>query len=207
MTKVRVHDLTVSLDGYAAGPDQSEDNPLGVGGEQLHGWATSSRTWRRAHGEDVEDGPETLDDRMIAAGIDGIGATVMGRRMFGPRVHDWDGWWGDEPPFHHPVLVVTSTEREPLVLGDTTFHFVAGGLAAAVDRAKEAAGGKDVRIGGGAQTVRTAMELGLVDSLHLVQAPVLLGAGERLLEGSLPYRVSSTERSDSGVLHIHLEKA
>ena len=206
MSRVRVHNLSVSLDGYAAGPDMSEDHPMGVGGMQLHQWALATRAFYDQHGMPPSGEAGTLEDALVQAGVEGIGATVMGRRMWGPRVHDWDGWWGDEPPFHHPVFVVTSTPREPLVKGETTFRFVTDGVASAVAQAKEAAGGKDVRLGGGARTVRTAMELGLVDSLHLAQVPVLLGDGEPLWRGPHSYAVVRTDHAPSGVVHVHLEK-
>jgi dihydrofolate reductase len=206
MSRVRAS-LSVSLDGFVAGPGQSEQHPLGVGGEQLHQWVTATRSWRAQHGEEAVGEEGTLDDEVSAASVEGLGATVMGARMFGPRVLGWDGWWGDEPPFHYPVYVVTSTVREPLVRGATTFHFVDCGVAGAVELAQAAAGDLDVRVGGGARTVRTALELGLVDALHLAQVPVLLGSGERVLDGALPYRVTSTQPSPSGVLHVHLEWA
>jgi dihydrofolate reductase len=208
MSRVRVHCLSVSLDGFVAGPDQSEEQPLGTGGEQLHEWAVATRAFHVQHATGSDEGQAgTLEDALVAAGVEGIGATVMGRRMFGPPVPDWEGWWGDEPPFHHPVFVVTSTPREPLVKGETTFRFVTDGVGSAVAQATAAADGRDVRLGGGAQTVRTAMGLGLVDSLHVAQVPVLLGDGEPLWRGPHSYAVTRTERAPSGVLHVHLEKA
>jgi dihydrofolate reductase len=207
MSRVRVHNLSISLDGYAAGRDMSEEDPMGIGGMALHQWALATRAFHAQHGDAGAGQGDTLEDALIEAGVEGIGATVMGRRMWGPRVHDWQGWWGEEPPYHHPVFVVTSTPREPVVLGETTFHFVTDGVASAVAQAKEAAAGKDVRLGGGALTIRTAMELGLVDSLHLAQVPVLLGAGQRLWEGPVDYVLTRSEHAPSGVLHLHLEKA
>ncbi|MDP3713722.1 MAG: dihydrofolate reductase family protein [Mycobacteriales bacterium] len=207
MSRVRVHNLSISLDGYAAGRDMSEEDPMGVGGMALHQWALATQAFHDQHATGAAGQPGTLEDALVAAGVEGIGATVMGRRMWGPSRDDWQGWWGEEPPFHHPVFVVTSTPREPLVKGETTFHFVTDGVAAAVERAKEAAGDRDVRLGGGAMTVRTAMELGLVDSLHLAQVPVLLGAGQRLWEGPVDYLLTRSEQAPSGVLHLHLEKA
>lgn len=207
MSRVRVHNLSISLDGYAAGRDMSEEDPMGVGGMALHQWALATQAFHDQHGTGGTGQGGTLEDALVAAGVEGIGATVMGRRMWGPPGDDWQGWWGEEPPFHHPVFVVTSTPREPLVKGETTFHFVTDGVAAAVERAKQGAGDRDVRLGGGAMTVRSAMELGLVDSLHLAQVPVLLGAGQRLWEGPVDYVLTRSEQAPSGVLHLHLEKA
>lgn len=207
MSRVRLHNLSVSLDGFVAGPDMSEDQPMGLHGMRLHEWALATRAFHDQHGLGPAGQSGTLEDALVAAGVEDVGATVMGRRMWGPRVHDWNGWWGDEPPFHHPVFVVTGTARDPLVRGETTFHFVTDGVASAIAQAKEAAAGKDVRLGGGARTVRTAMELGLVDSLHLAQVPVLLGDGEPLWRGHHSYAVTKTEHAPSGVLHVHLERA
>lgn len=206
MSRVRVHSLSVSLDGFAAGPDMSEEHPLGIGGEQLHEWALATRSWHARHGDDTTGQSGTLDDALVAASDEGVGAAVMGARMFGPRVEGWDGWWGDEPPFGYDVFVVTSTVRAPLVKGATTFRFVNDGVASAIEQARAAAGTKDVRVGGGAMTVRTAMQLGLVDVLHLTQVPVLLGSGSRLFDGPVPYDLVRSESSPSGVLHLHLEK-
>lgn len=207
MTRVRVHNLSISLDGYVAGRDMSEQDPMGVGGMALHQWALATQAFHDQHGTGGTGQADTLEDALVAAGVEGIGATVMGRRMWGPEQDGWQGWWGEEPPFHHPVFVVTSTAREPLVKGETTFHFVTEGVAAAVEQAKQAAGDRDVRLGGGAMTLRSAMELGLVDSLHLAQVPVLLGAGQRLWESPVDYVLSRSEQAPSGVLHLHLEKA
>lgn len=189
MPKLRVHNVAVSLDGFAAGPDQSREHPLGVGGTALHDWAVASRAWRGAHG--LDGGEKGLDDDFITAGEVGIGATIMGRNMFGPADEprddaQWRGWWGDEPPFHHPVFVLTHHERPPLEMaGGTTFHFVTDGPEAALARAFDAAGGADVRLGGGASTVRQYLRAGLVDEMHLAIVPILLGAGERIFDGSL----------------------
>jgi dihydrofolate reductase len=186
MPRLRVHNFAISLDGYAAGPDQSREDPLGVGGPRLHEWAFASRSARRMHG--MDGGDEGLDDELFAAGDDGIGATVMGRNMFGPIRGEWggdpwNGWWGDEPPYHHPVLVLTHHPREPVTMqGGTTFHFVHEGIETALERAFDAAGGADVRIGGGAATIQQYLRAGLVDELHLVVVPVLLGGGERLFD-------------------------
>ena len=187
MTKLRVLDFAMSLDGYAAGPDQGVDAPLGAGGSRLHEWVFETRTGRAMIGE---DGGETgVDDDAVAAGFEGIGATIMGRNMFGPvrggwGDEDWRGWWGDEPPYHHPVFVLTHHPRDPITMqGGTTFHFVSDGIESALAQATEAAAGADIRLGGGVATVQQYLRAGLVDELHVVVVPVLLGAGERLFDG------------------------
>ena len=175
MGELRVHDFSISLDGYGAGPDQDVDNPLGVGGEQLHEWIFPPSGQRTP-----------VDDRMRARGTEGIGATIMGRNMFGPVRGDWGsrewaGWWGEDPPFHHDVFVLTHYARDPVpTAGGTTFHFVTDGIEAALERARAAAGGRHVRLGGGAATVRQYLRAGLLDELHVAVVPVLLGSGERL---------------------------
>jgi dihydrofolate reductase len=182
-------DITMSLDGFVAGPNASLEQPLGEGGEQLHEWMVNLASWRRPHGlEGGETGPE---DDLFRAFTESNGAFVMGRNMFsggfGPGRWADDpnpnGWWGDEPPFRGPVFVVTHHEREPLVLGETTFHFVTDGVDAAVARAREAAGERDVLISGGAEIVQQALEARLVDELHVHVAPLLLGGGTRLFDG------------------------
>ncbi len=186
MPKLRVHNMAMSIDGYVAGPDQSVETPLGAGGERLHEWVFTTRTWRTMIGE--EGGDEGVDDRFMVRGNEGIGATIMGRNMFGPvrgpwPDEEWKGWWGDEPPYHHPVFVLTHHPRPPIPMaGGTTFHFVDDGIEAALERAFDAAGGADVRLGGGAATVRQYLRAGLVEDLHVAVVPILLGAGERLLE-------------------------
>jgi dihydrofolate reductase len=176
----------MSLDGYVAGPDQGPDNPLGVGGRRLHEWVFATRAGRRMFG--LEGGDEGVDDAFIARGDVGVGATIMGRNMFGPvrgpwGDSDWTGWWGDEPPYHHPVFVLTHHPRPPISMaGGTTFHFADDGIEAALDRAVEAADGQDVRIGGGASTVQQYLKAGLIDDLHVVVVPILLGRGERLFD-------------------------
>lgn len=212
MAKVRVHNFAMSLDGYAAGPDQSRDYPLGVGGTRLHEWAFATRSFRRAHG--MEGGEEGLDDDWVARGDAGIGATIMGRNMFGPvrgpwPDDDWMGWWGDDPPFHHPVFVLTHHPRESVSLeGGTTFHFVTDGIRAALERALDGADGRDVRVGGGAATVQQYLKAGLIDEMHLAIVPILLGDGERLFDdvgGGLPSRYECAEFvSSEAVAHARL---
>ena len=185
MTRVRSQ-LSISLDGYAAGPRQSLEHPIGEGGLRLHEWAFATSSWQRQHGgEGGVDGP---DDDVATAIVLGIGAHIMGRRMFGGGEGDWDlswrGWWGEDPPFHAPVFVLTHHHREPLEMaGGTTFTFVTGGVDAALEEARQAAGPLDVAVAGGASTVRQFLAAGLLDELHLHIVPIVLGAGERLLDG------------------------
>jgi dihydrofolate reductase len=186
MPKLRVHNLSMSLDGYTAGPGQTLEKPLGVGGEGLHEWVFKTRTGLRMIGED--GGDEGIDDEFMARGDVGIGATIMGRNMFGPIRGDWPdeewkGWWGDEPPYHHPVFVLTHHPRNSFAMaGGTTFHFVNDGIQKVLERALEAAGGEDVRLGGGASTIQQYLQAGLVDEMHVAIVPVLLGGGERLFD-------------------------
>lgn len=177
--------ISVSLDGYAAGPNQSIDNPIGEGGMRLHEWAFATDTWRAQHG--LTDGARSPDSEIAEEVMQGIGAFVMGRRMFGggdgPWDETWTGWWGDDPPYHCPVFVLTHHPREPLEMqGATTFHFVTGGIEPALEQARVVAGDKDVAIAGGASTVRQYLAAGLLDELYLHIVPIVLGAGERLLE-------------------------
>ena len=184
MPKLIVNNFSISLDGYAAGPDQSQDNPLGVGGMRVHDWAHATRTFRTMFGE--EGGEEGLDDSFAAQGNVGIGATIMGRNMFGPirgswGDEKWTGWWGDNPPYHHDVFVLTHQPRESIPMeGGTTFHFVTDGIDAALERARDAAGEQDVKVAGGASAIQQYLRAGLIDEMHLVITPVLLGSGERL---------------------------
>jgi len=214
MAKVRVAAFSVSLDGYGAGREQSVAAPLGRGGEQLHTWVLLTRTFRAIHGDG--GGTTGVDDDFAAASFAGVGAWILGRNMFGPvrgpwPDDDWKGWWGDEPPYHTPVFVLTHHARAPLAMaGGTTFHFVTDGIEAALERARAAAGGGDVRIGGGVATVRQYLLAGLVDEIHLALAPALLGGGEALLAGiDLPalgftvVRHAATENA----LHVVLAKA
>lgn len=188
MTRVRVESFTISLDGYGAGPNQSLDNPLGVGGEELHGWAFPTRTFQQ-HLFGSDSGTTGVDDQFAARGFNNIGAWILGRNMFGPirgawLNMNWKGWWGGNPPCHVPVFVLTHHARPAIQMeGGTTFHFVTGGIHEALELARKAANGKGVRIGGGAHTIQQYLRAGLVDELHIAIAPVLLGSGERLFEG------------------------
>lgn len=188
MTRVRVESFTISLDGYGAGPDQDIDNPLGVGGTELHQWAFPTRTFQRIL-FGAEGGTTGIDEDFAGRGFRNIGAWILGRNMFGPvrgpwPDMSWKGWWGDNPPYHVPVFVLTHHARPPIEMeGNTTFHFVTGGIREALERAHAAADGLDVRIGGGADTIRQYLRAGLIDELHLAIAPILLGRGERLFEG------------------------
>lgn len=188
MSKVRVHNLSMSVDGYIAGPDQGPDHPIGVDGHRLHRWVFATRSFRQMQGLEG-DGDEGIDDDFSAQGNHNLGATIMGRNMFGPirgpwEDESWRGWWGEDPPFHHPVFVLTNHPRPTLTMeGGTTFHFVTGGIEVALERAREAADGQDVRIGGGASTIQQFLGAGLIDELHVAVVPILLGAGERLFDG------------------------
>jgi dihydrofolate reductase len=185
--RLKVQSFALSIDGFAAGPNQDLDNPIGVGGLELMEWFFSTRTWRRMHGQ--PDGETGVDETFAAKGLDGIGAWILGRNMFGPirgpwPDERWKGWWGDEPPYHTPVFVLTHHARPPLTMaGGTSFHFVTDGIHAALRQAREAAGGRDVRLGGGVSTIRQYLQAGLIDELHLAVRPILLGAGELLLTG------------------------
>lgn len=187
MTQVRVESFSISLDGYGAGPDQSLDNPLGIGGPDLHQWLFPTRTLQRALFE--KDGTTGVDDDFAACGFQNVGAWILGRNMFAPTRGPWSdmswkGWWGDSPPYHVPVFVLTHHARPPIEMqGGTTFHFVTEGIHEALDRARNAASGKDVRIGGGANTIRQYLRERLIDELHIAISPVLLGRGEPLFEG------------------------
>jgi dihydrofolate reductase len=187
MTRVRVESFTISLDGYGAGPNQDLNNPLGVGGTDLHQWALPTRTFQRAL-FNADGGTTGIDEDFAARGFRNIGAWILGRNMFGPIRGawpdlNWKGWWGDEPPYHVPVFVLTHHARPPLPMaGGTTFYFVTNGINAALEQARAAAKGKDVRIGGGADTIRQYLRAGLIDEMHIAIAPVVLGAGERLFE-------------------------
>ena len=187
MSKLRVHSFSISLDGYGAGPDQSRKEPLGVGGESLHEWIVGTRMFQQMSGK--EGGTTGPDNDFAERGFENIGAWIMGRNMFGPvrgpwPDDTWKGWWGDNPPYHCDVFVLTRHPRKSISMeGGTTFHFVTDGIQAALERAKKAANGKDVRLGGGASTIRQYVEAGLVDEMHVAIAPKLLGSGEPLFAG------------------------
>jgi dihydrofolate reductase len=189
MSKVRVH-ISVSLDGYVAGPNQTQEDPLGEGGERLHEWLVALKSWRKQAG--MEGGEENVSDTVFKDVTANIGAEIMGRGKFGPPSRGawgddpWRGWWGENPPFHKPVFVLTHHEREPMTLSDTTFTFVTDGFESALAQAKEAAGEKDIFIGGGAATINEYLAAGLVDELELDVVPILLGGGERLFDGVGP---------------------
>jgi len=200
MTKVRVQSFGVSLDGYGAGPEQSLEHPLGINGPDLMEWFFHTRIWRSMQGG---SGGETgIDNELAERGMSGIGAWILGRNMFGPvrgpwPDESWKGWWGEEPPYHVPVFVLTRYEREPLrMAGGTEFRFVTGGIEAALEQARAAAGERDVRIGGGVQTVRQYLRAGSIDELHLAVRPVLLGRGEALWH-DLDFRALGYEVADS----------
>jgi len=186
MQKVRVNAFSLSLDGFAAGPRQSLQDPLGAGGMALHQWVFPTRSFQQMHQPGRTGGSTGIDDDFAARAMQDIGAWILGRNMFGPvrgpwPDAQWRGWWGDEPPYHVPVFVLTHHAREPLEMaGGTTFHFITDGIEAALDKARRAAGERDVRIGGGAATVRQYLRAQLIDEMHLAMAPVLLGAGENL---------------------------
>ena len=188
MSKLRVNAFTLSLDGYGAGPDQTLQNPLGVGGQDLHKWMIGTRTFRKMV-LGADDGTADTDDQFAVRSFDNVGAWILGRNMFGPirgewPDENWKGWWGDSPPYHVPVFVLTHHKRAPIEMeGGTTFHFVTGGIHDALERAKEAAAGKDVRVGGGVSTIRQYLKEQLIDELHLAVSPVLLGRGEHLFAG------------------------
>lgn len=185
MPKLRVQSFAISIDGYGAGPNQSLENPLGVGGLALHEWAFPTKTFQQMLFS-KPGGTTGVDDDFIARGFSNIGAWILGRNMFGPirgpwPDDNWKGWWGDNPPYHTPVFVLTHHARESIAMeGGTTFHFVTDGIYSALERAIEAANGQDVRLGGGVATIRQYLRAGLVDEMHLAIAPILLGSGERL---------------------------
>jgi dihydrofolate reductase len=184
MSRLRCH-ISISLDGFVAGPNQSRENPLGEGGEGLHDWVVRLAVWREAHG--MEGGEVTESTRVLEESLENVGAAVMGRNMFGPPGGgpwgdgQWKGWWGDDPPYHYPVFVVTHHPRDPLEMeGGTTFHFVTDGIEPALEQAREAAGGKDVGLWGGGDIVGQYLAAGLLDELELSVVPVLLGDGARI---------------------------
>jgi dihydrofolate reductase len=214
-SRLRVASFAISIDGYGAGPNQDLQNPLGVGGPELFGWLFGTRTFQRLHG-DAGGGETGVDDDFAARGFEGVGAWILGRHMFGPvrgpwPDESWRGWWGEEPPYHVPVFVLTHHARAPLAMkGGTVFRFVTGGIEDALRAAREAAGGKDVRLGGGVATIRQYLRAGLVDALHLVIAPVLLGSGEHLLGGldlrALGYECVEHVAGQRAAAHVTLRK-
>ena len=198
--------ISVSLDGFIAGPDQSAENPLGIGGMRLHEWVFATQAWNAQHGR--EGGEPGVDSDVIARATEGVGAYIMGRGMFGGGGGEWDldwrGWWGDEPPYHVPVFVLTHHPREPLSMeGGTSFDFITGGIESALERAREAAGDQDVMVAGGARAIQQYLAAGLLDELQLHVVPVLLGGGERLLEDAGDPRLEPVEVFGSpAVTHI-----
>ena len=214
MPKLRVHCFSVSLDGYGAGPGQDVQNPLGRGGMALHEWAIVTRSFRAMHGEG--GGEAGVDDDFVARGNAGIGAWIIGRNMFGPvrgpwPDESWRGWWGEEPPYRVPVFVLTHHARAPLAMqGGTVFHFVTGGIEEALIRAREAAGERDVRLGGGVATLRAYLRARLVDEMHLAMAPAILGGGEAVFDGldlpALGYRVTE-HAPTAAATHVVLGRA
>jgi len=214
MTRVRVDCFTVSLDGYGAGPHQDLEHPLGVGGTDLHQWLLQTRTFQRSI-FGVDGGTTGVDDDFAAEGFRNVGAWILGRNMFGPvrgpwPDDTWKGWWGDNPPYHVPTFVLTHHARAPIEMaGGTTFHFVTGGIHEALERARRAANGQDVRIGGGASTIQQYLRTGAIDSLHIAISPVLLGSGERLFDGvdarALGYACVRTVATDKAT-HVVLRR-
>jgi dihydrofolate reductase len=213
VSKLRVSSFAVSIDGYGAGPNQDLANPIGKGGVALMDWFFPTRTWQHMHGN--EGGETGVDDAIAAKGLDGLGAWILGRNMFGPirgpwPDDDWKGWWGDEPPYHTPVFVLTNHPRPPLRMkGDTEFQFVTEGIHIALQRARAVAGDRDIRIGGGVSTIRQYLRAGLIDELHLAVRPVLLGAGEALMAGiDLPALGYECREHVAGerAMHVFLRK-
>ena len=206
MSKLRVH-ISTSLDGYVAGPNQSEREPLGEGGEQLHEWVVGLEAWRKPHGK--EGGEVNESTKVVEEAQANIGAEIMGRGKFGPprggpwSDDPWPGWWGDDPPFHMPCFVVTHHEREPLTLSDTTFTFVTDGIDTALAQARDAAGDKDVLVGGGAEIINEYLAAGHVDELEISVVPLILGSGERLLEGVGDLKLEQIRAVEApGVTHL-----
>ena len=213
MPKLRVSSFAVSIDGFGAGPNQDLQHPIGVGGLALMEWFFETRTWKHMHG--LEGGETGIDDNLAAEGLRGIGAWILGRNMFGPvrgpwLDDSWNRWWGDEPPYHTPVFVLTHHPRPPLAMkGGTEFRFVTVGIGEALERAKEAAGDQDVRVGGGVSTIRQFLRAGLIDELHLVIRPLLLGSGEPLYAGiDLPALGYECAKHVAGnrAMHVFLRK-
>lgn len=216
MPKVRINCFAISLDGYGAGPRQDLEHPLGIGGEELHQWFVTTRTFQAMHGGDGSNGKTGIDDDFARRSMENVGAWIIGRNMFGPLRgawpddDTWKGWWGPNPPYHCPVFVLTHHARPPVEMeGGTTFHFVTEGPEVALKRAREAAGAKDIRIGGGVETIRQYLRAGLIDEMHLAISPIVLGSGEHLLSGidlvTLGYRVMEHVAS-VGATHVVLSR-
>lgn len=214
MSKVKVSAFSVSLDGYGAGPDQTRDNPLGRRGEELHKWVFPTRMFQSMYGKG--EGTVGIDNDFAEKSFENIGAWIMGRNMFGPirgpwENDEWKGWWGENPPYHVPVFVLTNHAREPLSMkGGTTFHFVTDGIESALRKAMNVANGKDIRIGGGASTIRQFLQAGYIDEMHLAFAPVFLGTGENLLVGlDLPAMGFTETQATYGkdATHVILKKS
>ena len=213
MTRFRVNAFGISMDGFGAGAEQSLDNPMGVGGLAMHGWAFETKTFRAMHG--AEGGSTGVDEEFAARSFENVGAWILGRNMFGPvrgswGDESWKGWWGDTPPYHVPVFVLTHYERPPLeMMGGTTFYFVTEGIEEAAKKAAAAAGGKDVRIGGGVSTIQQYLRAGVIDEMHLVVSPVLLGVGEKFFGNldlvKMGFRVTQHVMSER-VMHVVMEK-
>jgi dihydrofolate reductase len=213
MTKIRVHAFSISVDGYGAGPSQSLENPLGIGGMALHDWFFPTRTFQRMHGNG--DGTTGIDDDFAARGFENIGASILGRNMFGPvrgpwPDETWKGWWGKNPPYHTQVFVLTHHARAPIAMeGGTTFHFVTDGIHAATQLATAAANGKDIRIGGGVATIQQFLRAKLIDRLHLAVSPTVLGSGEQLFSNidvlNLGYQVTKSVSTEKAT-HVILSK-
>ena len=214
MSRVCVRSFALSIDGYGAGPRQDLQNPIGVRGFELMEWLFQTRAWRRMHGE--EGGETGVDNALAEQGFEGIGAWIIGRNMFGPvrgpwPDESWKGWWGDEPPYHTPVFVLTHHPRPTVnMAGGTDFHFITEGIHAALEQARLAAGGRDVRVGGGVSTIRQYLQAGLIDELHLAMRPVLLGSGEPLLQDldlrALGYECTKTLAGERAT-HLFLRRA
>jgi dihydrofolate reductase len=213
MSKTRVAAFSISIDGYGAGPRQDLDNPLGVRGFELHEWFQNTQVFKKMHGQ--SGGKQDIDNDFAAQSFENVGAWILGRNMFGPvrgpwKDNSWNGWWGDNPPYHTPVFVLTHHVRSPLTMeGGTTFHFITDGLESALEKAKGAARGKDVRIGGGVSVIRQYLTAGQIDEMHLAVSPVLLGEGEQLFSGiNLPRLGFKTIRTVCGenATHVVVEK-
>jgi dihydrofolate reductase len=214
MSKLRINSFAISLDGYGAGANQDFNNPIGAGGIALHNWVFQTRTWQTMHGKD--GGATGIDDDFLSRGLANVGAWIIGRNMFGPLRGPWPddtwrGWWGNKPPYHCPVFVLTHHPRESIQMeGGTTFHFVTDGIQAALKQAVDSAKGKDVRLGGGVSTIRQYMQSKLIDEMHLAIVPILLGSGEHLLAGlngpDLGYQCTEHLATEK-VMHVVLTKS